>query len=99
MKVFVASIVMTVVALQLNCSHALECPKFPEQVKKDWEVNVTAEVARIGPLKGAELKTATKNVTRDLLGKLPDAGRVYLEQMMFSAYCTALANQRGQALT
>jgi hypothetical protein len=95
MKTFTAYTIITVVAFVAIFSHALECPKFPEQAKKDWEVNVTAEVAKIGPLKGAELKTTTRNVTKDLLGKLPDADRVYLEQMMFATYCTALRDDKS----
>jgi len=74
--------------------HALECPKAPEQIKRDWEVEVNAAILRIGPVKGAELKTKTKKAAEDLLGKLPDAGKIYLEQMMFSAYCTALRDDK-----
>lgn len=95
MKTLVALVVIAVGALLDNYSYALECPKFPEQAKKDWEVKVTAEVAKIGPLKGAELKTTTRNITQDLLGKLPDAGKVYLEQMMFATYCTALRDDKA----
>jgi hypothetical protein len=69
---------------------ALDCPKMPEQINKDWEVEVNAAIAKIGPVKGGELRTRTNNATKDLLGKLPDAGRVYLKQMMYSAYCSAL---------
>jgi hypothetical protein len=75
-------------------SFALDCPKAPEQINKDWEIEVNAAVVRIGPAKGAELKTKTKNATNDLLGKLPDAGKIYLEQMMFSAYCSALRDDK-----
>lgn len=62
--------------------------------KKDWEVNVRAEVAKIGPLKGADLKTTTRNITQDLLGKLPEGERIYLEQMMFAAYCSTLRDDK-----
>ena len=55
---------------------------------------VNAAIAKIGPVTGADLRTQTKAVTQDLLGKLPDAGQVYLEQMMFAAYCTALRDDR-----
>lgn len=72
----------------------LECPPAPEQVKKDWEVDVNTVIARIGPVKGAELRTKTRNATQDLLGRLPDAGRIYLEQMMYSAYCSALRDDK-----
>jgi hypothetical protein len=94
MKKPIAFGVVAILALLLNPAFAIECPKFPEQTKKDWEVKVTAEVAKIGPLKGAELKATTRNVTQDLFAKLPDAGRVYLEQMMFSAYCSTLRDDK-----
>jgi hypothetical protein len=73
---------------------ALDCPKAPEQIKKNWEVEVNAAIAKIGPVKGGELITKTRNATQDLLGKLPDAGRVYLEQMMYSAYCSGLRDDK-----
>jgi hypothetical protein len=73
---------------------ALDCPKMPEQINKDWEVEVEAAIAKIGPAKGGELKTRTNNATKDLLGKLPNAGKVYLEQMMYSAYCSALRDDK-----
>jgi hypothetical protein len=69
---------------------ALECPKMPEQISKEWEVEVNAAVGKIGPVKGAELTTKTNKATKDLLGRLPDAGKVYLEQMMYSSYCSSL---------
>ncbi|MBZ5550103.1 MAG: hypothetical protein LAO22_19445 [Acidobacteriia bacterium] len=76
---------------------SLDCPKAPEQVSKEWEVEVNAAVAKIGPIKGGDLATKTKRTTQDLLGKLPDAGRIYLEQMMFSAYCSALRDDKTLA--
>jgi hypothetical protein len=66
----------------------------PEQVNKNWEVEVNAAVAKIGPVKGGELIIRTKNATKDLLGKLPQSGKVYLEQMMYAAYCSALRDDR-----
>lgn len=75
-------------------SFSLECPKQPEQVSRDWEVEVNAAVAKIGPVSGGELRNKTKNATQDLLGKLPDAGKIYLQQMMFSAYCTSLRDDK-----
>ena len=74
--------------------NALECPKQPEQVKKNWETEVNLAVVKIGPAKGAELKTKVKNVTQDLLGKLPNADRVYLEQMMYASYCSAIRDDK-----
>ncbi|MEO5863579.1 MAG: hypothetical protein ABIQ79_00875 [Nitrospiraceae bacterium] len=57
---------------------ALDCPKVPEQTIKDLEVEVNAAVAKIGPVSGGELKTKAKNATQDILGKLPNADKVYL---------------------
>jgi uncharacterized protein len=69
---------------------AMECPAPPVQSRKDWDVEVRAEVGRIGFVRGAQLETKVRTATQDLMGKLPGADRVYLEQMMFSAYCTSL---------
>lgn len=81
--------------LALASAWALDCPEPPRQAQKDWNVQITTEVARIGPVRGAELQTRVQTTTRDLLGKLPGADRVYLEQMMFSAYCTALRDDKS----
>lgn len=69
---------------------ALECPAPPVQSHKDWDTEVSVEVAKIGMVKGAELHTRVRSATQDLMGHLPGADRVYLEQMMFSAYCSAV---------
>jgi ankyrin repeat protein len=71
-------------------SHALECPRVPEQARNDLEIEVRSAVGKIGAAKGAELESRTRNVTRDLLGKLPKADKVYLELMMYAAYCSSL---------
>jgi len=82
------------ILLAVGNALGLDCPKAPEQVRKDWEVEVAAAIVKIGPVKGGELTTRTRNATQDLLGKLPDAGRIYLEQMMFAAYCSALRDDK-----
>ncbi len=74
--------------------YALDCPRMPEQARKDVQVEVKAAVGKIGPLRGAELETATKAVTQDLMGKLPQADKVYLEQMMYASYCSALRDDK-----
>ena len=83
-----------VLALAVACSGApvlaMDCPAPPVQSRKDWDVQVRAEVGRIGMLRGAELDTRVRGATQDLMGKLPDADKLYLEQMMFAAYCSAL---------
>jgi len=91
-------IALGVIALGIGyqgVSLALECPKVPEQTSKDWEVEVNAAVAKIGPVSGGELKTKTKNATQDILGKLPNADKVYLEQMLFATYCSALRDDKA----
>jgi ankyrin repeat protein len=72
------------------CAWAIDCPKQPEQAQKDWDVEVRTAVGKIGPVTGAELATRTRNVTHDLLGLLPQADKVYLEQMMYATYCSTL---------
>jgi hypothetical protein len=67
----------------------------PEQTRKDWEVEVKAAVGKIGPARGADLEARTKSVTKDLMGKLPEANKVYLEQMMFATYCSALRDDKN----
>ena len=47
-------------------------------------------VGRLGPVKAGEFSTNVQNTTRDLLGSLPKGDRVYLEQMMFAAFCSSL---------
>lgn len=78
------------ILLMPSVSHALECPRLPEQARNDLEVEVRSAVGKIGTAKGAELETRTRNITRDLLGKLPKADKVYLELMMYAAYCSTL---------
>jgi hypothetical protein len=78
---------------------ALQCPSFPEQVAKDWQVEVNTTVARIGPVKGGELATKVQSATQDLLGKLPEGSRLYLEQMMYASYCSALKDDRSLSET
>lgn len=76
---------------------ALDCPAPPAQTHKDWDTQVRAEVGKIGPVSGAQLETRVRSVTRDLMTRLPGADRVYLEQMMFAAYCSALRADRTLA--
>jgi hypothetical protein len=85
---------LAIASLGLDYSFAIECPKFPEQVKKDWEVKVNAEVIKLGPLKGLQLKTTTTNITRNLLAKMPESEKVYLEQMMLATYCSTLKDDK-----
>jgi hypothetical protein len=85
---------LTLLSVFPASAYALDCPKQPEQVSKDWQLEVDAAVAKIGPIRGGDLKTQTKSTTQDLLGKLPNAEKIYLEQMMFAAYCSALRDDK-----
>lgn len=75
--------------------HALQCPRPPEQMGANWETEVDAAVAKVLYVKGAELKAKVNKISQDLLGKLPNADRVYLEQMMYFSYCTALRDDKS----
>lgn len=83
-------LVSCVMAVLATNTFALDCPAPPVQANKDWDTKIQAEVGKIGPVKGAQLETRVRSTTIDLLSKLPAADRVYLEQMMFAAYCSAL---------
>lgn len=76
---------------------ALECPSAPTNASEDTKVNVKAAVGKLGPVKAAELATEVARTTHDLLAKLPNADRVYLEKMMFSAYCTLLRDNKSMS--
>ena len=76
-------------------TRAMDCPQPPVQANKDWDIQVRTEVGKIGPARGAELQTRVKSATHDLLAKLPGADKLYLEQMMFSAYCSALRDDKA----
>lgn len=73
---------------------AMNCPAPPVQANKDWDTQVRAEVGKIGVVTGAQLQTRVRSATQDLMGKLPGADRLYLEQMMFAAYCSALRGDK-----
>lgn len=82
------------VAVLLACAApaagALQCPEMPKQASRDTEVEVRVGVRLLGDAKGPELETRTRQLTTDLLGKVPRADRVYLEQMLFAAYCSSV---------
>jgi ankyrin repeat protein len=69
---------------------ALDCPQMPRQAQQDWVAEVKIAVGKIGSAAGPELTTRTQKATSDLLGKLPRADKVYLEQMMFASYCSTV---------
>lgn len=88
-------IVTLAAALIPAAAAALDCPPPLQPSKSEWEAEVAAAVARIGPVKGAELAVKAKSATLSLLDRLPEANKVYLEQMMYSAYCSAIRADRS----
>lgn len=91
-------IALGVIALELGSQGiglAIDCPPHPVQTGKDWEGEVNAAVAKIGPVSGGEVKTKAKAVTQDLLGKLPDAGKIYLEQMKYATICSSIRDDKA----
>lgn len=90
-------IALGVISLELGSQGiglAIDCPRQPEQAGKDWEGEVNAAVAKVGPVSGGEVKTKVKAVTQDLLGKLPDAGKIYLEQMKYATICSSIRDDK-----
>lgn len=75
--------------------NGMECPKQPRQSVKDWDTEVDLAVLKIGKKRGVDLRTRVSGTTRDLLVKLPNADRVYLEQMMYATYCSALRDDKS----
>ena len=63
-------IVLGVIALGIGyqgVALALDCPKQPQQISKDFEGAVNVEVAKIGPVSGGGLEIKAKQITTDLL--------------------------------
>lgn len=77
----------------------IQCPSPPEQASKDSKVAVQAAVGRLGPIKAGEVSTEVQRTTRDLLSALPQPDRVYLEQMMFSAFCSSIRDNKAMSDT
>ena len=88
---------MVLTALASLPTAAIECPSAPEQASKDSKVAVQVAVGKLGPIKAGDISAEVERTTRDLLGKLPSADKVYLEQMMFTAYCTTLRDDKSTA--
>ncbi|HME42006.1 MAG TPA: hypothetical protein VKF36_02880 [Syntrophorhabdales bacterium] len=97
-KTYWLVIAVTITALSVSCmAFALDCPGVPVQATQDGQHKVSVAVGRIGPVKGVALEVRARSIANDLLRELPDADRVYLEQMMLSAYCTALRDDTSLA--
>jgi len=80
--------------VSIQSAFALDCPAPPAQSAKDWDTTVKAAVAKIGPVTGGELESRVKSATTEVLSKYPQSNTLYLEQMMFASYCSALRDDR-----
>lgn len=69
---------------------ALTCPSMPAEVERNWSAEAEVAAGKIGPLTAAQLKTKAASQTRALIKSMPDGQIVYLEQMMFASYCSAI---------
>lgn len=89
---------VTVVALVLGCKEialAIDCPLAPEQTSNDYSGAIDVTIAKFKRLTGGKLGIEAKRDANDLLGKLPGADRVYLEQMLFHTYCSGVRDDKA----
>ena len=90
---------LTAISIIIGClcytsAFAIDCPAIPKQTNNDWDVEVQAAVAKIGSIKGGDIQAHVKNTTQDLFAKLPNADKVYLEQMMFATWCSGVRDDK-----
>jgi hypothetical protein len=78
--------------LTVGSSVAQTCPSQPKEVETDWVTETKTSIGKVGPLVGGDVKANVKSVTQDLLQKIPERGRLYMEQMMFASFCSAIAS-------
>lgn len=72
----------------------IDCPAAPRQAQPELVVEANAAVGKLARITGGDLSVRTRRTVRDLLERLPDANAVYMEQMLFAAYCTAVRGDR-----
>jgi len=91
-------IILGVIALGIgyqDVALALDCEKGPEQTSRDWEGEVDTVVAKIGPVSGGKVAAKLKTESKDLLEKLPEAGKIYMELKMLYTYCSSLRDDKA----
>lgn len=69
---------------------AIQCPPASEQTSRDYDADISGAVETFRRLSGVELRAKGAGVAKDLIGRLPGADRVYMEQMMYASYCSSL---------
>ena len=86
---------MLLTQMPILCFAQVACPSAPQQISRDASVAVTAAVGRLGPVKAGEFSTNVSTTTRDLVTSLQKADVVYLEQMMFAAFCSSVRDDES----
>jgi ankyrin repeat protein len=89
-RLLMASALAAALAPAAARAQRIECPAVPQQVAPETEVQVRASVGRLARVTGGDLSLGTRRTVNDLLARLPEAQTVYLEQMLFAAYCSAV---------
>ncbi len=85
----ISAVVTTLVLAAGSPAWAIQCEKL-QTADKDLEVQVSAVIAKVGPIKGAEADAKVKSAARQVLEKLPNADRLILHHLMYFTYCTTL---------
>ena len=75
----------------------IQCPPAPEQTSRDYTADISGVITKFKRFLGVEVKAQAATVAKDLLGKLPGADRVYVEQMMYATFCSALNEDKALA--
>ena len=78
-----------------NIAHAkIECPTQPVQISSNSKILVESSMGQIKAIKLPNLKVALNNIKNDLIEKLPNADKVFINQMIFSAYCSSIRDDK-----
>lgn len=68
----------------------IQYPEPPAQISKDTRTTVDLAVGKLARVTAGQLSLDVNRATLDLLSRIPQADRLYLEQMMFSAFCSSI---------
>lgn len=79
--------------LIVNLSRAfavIQCPDPPSQISKDTKTTIDLAIGKLAKVSAVQGSVDVQRTTLDLLSRVPQADRIYLEQMMFSAFCSSV---------
>jgi hypothetical protein len=74
---------------------ALECPTASDPAETKVKGQIDASVGKLLRLTGAQLEAGAVYETRNLLGELPQADKVFLQRLMLAVYCSSLRDDKG----